>query len=173
MIDYDLTRIRGLAFDVDGVLSASNVFLFGDNGQPNRTANIKDGYALQLAVKKGLEIAIITGGGSEAVRARYRGLGICHVYMRAAVKINTFEEWLAATGLSEDEVLYMGDDIPDYEVMSRCGCPCCPSDAAAEIRDISRYVSPYPGGQGCVRDVTEQVLRAQGKWMTDAEAFGW
>lgn len=173
MIDYDLTRIRGLAFDVDGVLSASNVFLFGDSGQPNRTANIKDGYALQLAVKKGLEVAIITGGGSEAVRARYEGLGIRRVYMRAAVKARVFEEWLAETGLSPEEVLYMGDDIPDYEVMRRCGCPCCPSDAAAEIREASVYVSPLAGGYGCVRDVTEQVLRAQGKWMSDAEAFGW
>lgn len=173
MIDYDLTKIKAMAFDVDGVLSANCVWLTEGASQPSRTANIKDGYALQLAVKRGFELAIITGGRSEAVRARYRGLGMSHVFTGVSVKITCFEEWMLSEGLQPEEVLYMGDDIPDYEVMTRCGLSCCPADAAEEIKQISRYVSPFAGGYGCVRDVVEQVLRAQDKWMGDAEAFGW
>lgn len=172
MINYDLKKIHALAFDVDGVLSTNNVMLM-EGGQPCRTANIKDGYALQLAVKCGLEIAIITGGKSQAVRTRYEGLGIKHVFLGTSVKIKKYNEWLANNHLTDDEVLYMGDDIPDYEVMQQCGCACCPADAATEIKQISTYISPVKGGYGCVRDVIEQVLRAQGKWITNAEAFGW
>ncbi len=172
MIDYDLTRIRALAFDVDGVLSSSTITLPA-TGEPQRTANIKDGYALQLAVKRGLHIAIITGGRSEAVRQRYNGLGITDVFLGCAVKIETYAGWTLDYGLDDAEVLYMGDDIPDYEVMRRAGCACAPADADPEIRAIARYVSPLPGGQGCVRDVVEQVLRAQGRWMSDRHAFGW
>lgn len=173
MINYDLTKIRALAFDVDGVLSANNVYLLSGDGQPHRTANIKDGYALQLAVKSGLQLAIITGGRSEAVKRRYEGLGLQHVFVGVSVKINCFESWLQECNLKPEEVLYMGDDIPDYEVMKVCGCPCCPADAASEIKEISLYVSDKNGGDGCVRDVLEQVLRAQGKWMSSAMAFGW
>lgn len=172
MIDYDLKKIKALVFDVDGVLSQNNVSLSSD-GMPLRTANIKDGYALQLAVKCGLKVAIITGGRSEAVRARYMGLGITDVFQGVSVKLTCYEDWLVANELQPEEVLYMGDDIPDYEVMQRCGCPCCPADAAAEIKQISTYVSPQQGGYGCGRDVIEQVLRAQGKWMADRHAFGW
>lgn len=172
MINYDLKKIRGLAFDVDGVLSTNNVMLI-ENGQPCRTANIKDGYALQLAIKCNLKIAIITGGKSQAVLTRYNGLGIKDVFLGVAVKITKYEEWIRENHLTNEEIIYMGDDIPDYEVMQRCGCPCCPADAANEIREISTYISPHNGGMGCVRDIVEQVLRAQNKWMTDAEAFGW
>lgn len=172
MIDYDLSRIRGIAFDVDGVLS-TNLVLLMDGAQPCRSANTKDGYALQLAVKKGLQLAIITGGSSEAVRVRYETLGVQHVCMGASVKLVKLQEWMANRGLSPDEVIYMGDDIPDYEAMRHVGCPCCPADAAHEIKTVSRYVSPLAGGLGCARDVVEQVMRAQGLWMTDAEAFGW
>lgn len=172
MIDYDLKKIKAIAFDVDGVLSDSNVMLL-DNGQPCRSANIKDGYALQLAVKLGIHIAIITGGRSEAVRVRYEGLGIQDVYLGAAVKIKTFREWMAKYHLQAEEVAYMGDDIPDYEVMTACGLPCCPADAATEIKSIARYISPLNGGHGCARDIIEQILRASGKWMADNRAFGW
>lgn len=171
MINYDLTRIRAMAFDVDGVLSNSLMILPG--GQPWRTANVKDGYALQLAVKNGLLMSIITGGRSEAVQERYEGLGFQDVYCGCDMKIHTLELWMAKHNLEPEEVLYMGDDIPDYEVMKRVGCSCCPSDAAHEIKEIATYVSPYIGGGGCARDVVEQVLRAQGKWMTSADAFGW
>ena len=173
MINYDLTKIKAMAFDVDGVLSTNNVYLLSELGQPARTANIKAGYAMQLAVKRGLNLAIITGGRSEAVRTRYVGLGLQNVFMGVSVKIDCFKRWLDESGLQPDEVLYMGDDIPDYEVMQACGLPCCPADAAEEIKSISAYVSPRCGGLGCVRDVIEQVLRAQGKWMGDNVAFGW
>lgn len=172
MINYDLTRIKALAFDVDGVLSVPNVWLF-EGEQPRRTANTKDGYALQLAVKCGLQLAVITGGRSESVKERYAGLGVQTIYMGASVKTECFSEWMSDFGLLPEEIIYMGDDIPDYEVMKIAGCPCCPADAAPEIRAISRYVSPHGGGHGCVRDVVEQVLKAQGKWMSDARAFGW
>lgn len=172
MINYDLTKIRAIVFDVDGVLSAETITMSPD-GTPCRTVNIKDGYALQLAVKMGLHIAIITGGKVEAVRKRYEGLGIPDVHLGAAIKIKTYDEFLQKYGLTDEEVLYMGDDIPDYEVMKRAGCPCCPADAAPEIKSISIYVSHLNGGYGCGRDVVEQVLRAQGKWMADKKAFGW
>lgn len=173
MINYDLTKIKAIAFDVDGVLSTNNVLLSDLESQPIRTANIKDGYAMQLAVKCGLKLCIITGGKSEAVRRRYEGLGLQDVYLCVAVKLECFKRWMDKHGLKPEEVIYMGDDIPDYEVMQLCGCPCCPADAADEIKWASLYVSPKCGGQGCARDVVEQVLKAQGRWMSSAEAFGW
>lgn len=172
MIPYDLKIIKAVVFDVDGVLSGETIPLH-PNGDPMRTVNIKDGYALQLAKKKGLHVAIITGGYTDSVRLRYERLGLDDIYMRSAVKIKTYDEFLAKYGLSDDEVLYMGDDIPDYEVMKRCGCPCCPADACPEIKAISIYVSHRKGGMGCARDVLEQVMRVQGTWLSDAEAFGW
>ena len=172
MINYDLKKIKAIMFDVDGVLSSETILLH-PNGEPMRTVNIKDGYALQFAVKCGLCVAIITGGKTDAVRQRYRGLGIEEVCLGAAVKITEYERIKEKYGLKDEEVLYMGDDIPDYEVMKRCGLPCCPADAAPEIKDAALYISQHKGGYGCGRDVIEQVLRAQGKWMTDKKAFGW
>ena len=172
MINYDLTKIRGLVFDVDGVLSA-NTIPMDSEGQPLRTLNVKDGYALQLAVKMGLVVGIITGGKSDDVRKRYEYLGVKHIYMGSHVKTADLDDLVQKTGLKMDEILYMGDDIPDYEVMQRVGLPCCPVDACPEIRAISCYVSPCVGGQGAGRDVIEQVLMAQGKWMADKIAFGW
>lgn len=172
MINYDLKKIKAIVFDVDGVLSASTITLH-PNGEPMRTVNIKDGYAIQLAMKQGLRIAILTGGKTESVRQRYANLGVEDIYMACAVKLRPYEEFLANYCYSDEEVMYMGDDIPDYEVMSICGLPCCPSDAAPEIRKLSLYVSHLAGGDGCVRDVVEQVLRANGKWMCDKKAFGW
>ena len=161
MINYDLTKIRAVIFDVDGVLSAETITLAA-NGDPMRTANIKDGYALQLAVKKGLIVAIITGGKTEAIRVRYEGLGLKDVFLGCSIKVKEY-----------NQLMYMGDDIPDYEVMRLCGCPVCPADAAPEIKGISTYISHRKGGYGCGRDVIEQILKAQGKWMDGHEAFGW
>ncbi len=172
MINYDLTKIRAIVFDIDGVLSAETIPM-NEAGIPCRTVNIKDGYALQLAVKMGLHIAIITGANVEAIRVRYEGLGVKDIHIGASVKIKTYEAFLEKYGLCDEEVLYMGDDIPDYEIMKRSGCPCCPADAAPEIKAISRYISPLNGGYGCGRDVVEQVLRAKGLWMADNKAFGW
>ena len=172
MIDYDLHRIKALVFDVDGVLSAETIPQHPE-GQPMRTVNIKDGYVLQLAVKMGYHVAIITGGTTPAVRRRYQALGIPDVHLGASVKMGVYEAFLQKYGLKDEEVMYMGDDIPDYEVMSRCGLPVCPSDAVPEIKALCRYVSPRVGGYGCVRDVVEQVMKVQGKWMADHRAFGW
>lgn len=172
MIDYDLKKIRAVVFDVDGVLSAETITLSAE-GEPLRTVNIKDGYAIQLACKRGLIVAIITGGNTPAVRKRYEGLGVKDIYMGAGVKLVTYEEFVARHGLKDEEVLYVGDDIPDYEVMGRVGCACCPKDACAEIKEVSIYVSDRNGGCGVGRDILEQVLRAQGKWMGDKKAFGW
>lgn len=172
MINYDLSKIRAIVFDVDGVLSCSTIQM-DSNGEPVRTINIKDGYALQLAVKMGLRLALMTGGHNEEIRKRYSYLGIQDIYLNCAVKIKTWDEFLAKYGLKDDEVIYMGDDIPDFQIMKRAGCPCCPKDAAPEIKEISVYVSNQDGGCGCVRDVVEQVLKAQGKWLSDAKAFGW
>ena len=172
MINYNLKKIKAIVFDVDGVLSAETITMAA-TGEPLRTVNIKDGYAIQLAQKKGLRIAILTGGNTSAIRTRYENLGVQDIYMKCSVKITTFEEFLEKYQLSADEVIYVGDDIPDYEVMKRCGCPCCPADACSDIKAISLYVSDRKGGYGCGRDIVEQVLRAQGKWLSDAKAFGW
>ena len=172
MINYDLKKIKAVVFDVDGVLSCETIGLH-PSGEPMRSVNIKDGYALQFAVKCGLIVSIITGGKTEAVRKRYEGLGLTDVYLGASVKVKEYEHLKEKYGLADDEILYMGDDIPDYEVMKQCGCPCCPADAAPEIKGISVYISHHKGGMGCGRDVLEQVLRAQGKWMADEKAFGW
>ena len=172
MINYNLKKIKAIVFDVDGVLSAETITMAA-TGAPLRTVNIKDGYAIQLAQKMGLRIAILTGGNTSAIRTRYENLGVQDIYMKCSVKITTFEEFLEKYQLSADEVIYVGDDIPDYEVMKRCGCPCCPADACSDIKAISLYVSDRKGGYGCGRDIVEQVLRAQGKWLSDAKAFGW
>ena len=160
MIPYDLSRIRLIIFDIDGVLSRSTVVLHPE-GQPMRTVNIKDGYAIQLAIKQQLPIAIITGGNAESIRMRYEGLGVKDIYMRSAVKITVYEQLLEKYHLTDDEV------------MQRVGCAVCPADACPDIRQISCYVSQWEGGMGCGRDVIEQVLRAQGKWLNDKKAFGW
>lgn len=171
MINYDLTKIKALVFDVDGVLSGETISLH-PSGEPMRTINIKDGYALQLAVKRGFLVAIITGGKGDATFARYNGLGIQDIYMGASVKTNEYAHFMEKYGLNPEEVMYMGDDIPDYEVMKLCGLPCCPADAASEIKSIAKYISRRNGGMGCCRDVVEQVLKAQDKWMSH-DAFGW
>ena len=172
MINYDLQKIRAIIFDLDGVLSKSTISL-GVDGTPLRTVNIKDGYAIQLAIKMGLNVAILSGCTIDAVRKRYEGLGMKDIYLGAAVKIKIYEEFLAKHQLKEEEVMFMGDDIPDLEIMRRVGCPVCPKDACSEVKAISGYVSDFEGGCGCGRDVIEQTLKAQGKWLQDERAFGW
>ena len=172
MINYDLQKIRAVVFDLDGVLSSETIAL-GMDGTPLRTVNIKDGYAIQLAMKTGLRVAIISGCKIEAVRKRYEGLGMEDIYLGATVKIKIYDDFIAKYGLKDDEIIFMGDDIPDLEVMRRVGCAVCPKDACPEVKAASCYVSERCGGQGCGRDVLEQVLRAQGKWLSDERAFGW
>ena len=170
-INYDLTRIKAFVFDVDGVLSREVIPLSPD-GDPMRTVNIKDGYALQLAVKKGYHVAIITGAYTEAVRVRFSRLGITHIYLKSAIKMRDYQDFVNKAGVQPEEVMYAGDDIPDYEVMQLAGLPVAPADAAPEIKQIAKYISSRKGGEGVARDVIEQTLKAQGHWMGQ-EAFGW
>jgi 3-deoxy-D-manno-octulosonate 8-phosphate phosphatase (KDO 8-P phosphatase) len=170
-INYDLTKIKAFLFDVDGVLS-NEIIPLHPNGDPMRTVSTKDGYAIQLAIKKGFHIGIITGGYTEAVRLRFSRLGVAHIYMGSSVKIKDFEDFMAKTGLGNEEVMYAGDDIPDYEIMSTVGLPVAPADAVAEIKQVAKYISHRRGGEGVARDVIEQTMKAQGLWMCD-EAFGW
>ncbi|OQX99555.1 MAG: hypothetical protein B6I24_02320 [Bacteroidetes bacterium 4572_128] len=165
-----LKKIKAFAFDVDGVFT-SNVMLYVD-GDMLRSMNTKDGYAVQYAIKKGFPIAIITGGNSKSVEMRFKKLGLTDIYLASHHKLTDFEDFLSKYELSPDEVLYMGDDIPDYEIMKIVGMPTCPSDASEEIIKISKYISDKKGGETCVRDVIEQVLRSQNKWLKE-EAFSW
>ena len=172
MINYDLKEIKAIIFDIDGVLSSETITLSSE-GEPLRTVNIKDGYAIQLAMKLGLRIAIMTGAKVISIRKRYEGLGVEDIYIGCSVKIETYETFLHKYGLTDKVIMYMGDDIPDLEIMRRVGCPVCPKDACPEIKEVSIYVSDRIGGHGCGRDIIEQVLRAQGKWIMDKKAFGW
>ncbi|MBQ1987691.1 MAG: HAD hydrolase family protein [Muribaculaceae bacterium] len=171
-INYDLSKIKGFAFDVDGVLSPSVIPLH-PNGEPMRCVSVKDGYALQLAIKHGYQVAVITGGNTEAVRKRFVGLGVQTVILGADMKLQFFEEWLKNTGLKPEEVVYAGDDIPDYEAMQHAGLSVAPADAASEIKEIAKYISPLNGGQGVGREIIEQVMKAKGEWLADKNAFGW
>jgi 3-deoxy-D-manno-octulosonate 8-phosphate phosphatase (KDO 8-P phosphatase) len=166
-----LNRVKAFMFDVDGVLTDGSVTLMSD-GEQIRVMNIKDGYALQLAAKKGYKIAIISGGRSEMIRKRMHGLGITDVYLACSNKIEVYKELLEIYDVKPEEILYMGDDIPDYEVMKRVGIPTCPNDSVQEIKDISIYVSHQNGGKGAVRDVIEQVLKLHGQWL-DHDGFCW
>lgn len=167
----DLKKIKAFAFDVDGVLADPKVYLSAE-GELLRTMNTKDGYALQYASKRGYPIAIITGGRTESVGIRFNTLGITDIYLGASNKMDDFEDFRNKYKLEPDEILYMGDDLPDYEVMKVCGLACCPADAVEEIKSVSVYISHQKGGEGCVRDILEQVLRLHGRWM-DGEAFTW
>lgn len=167
----DLKRIKAFAFDVDGVLAMPYVFLSAECDLL-RTMNTKDGYALQYAAKRGYPIAIITGGRTESVGKRFKGLGIDDIYLGASDKVKDFDDFRGKYGLEADEVLFMGDDLPDLKVMEKAGVACCPADAVEEIKSVSVYISHRNGGEGCVRDIIEQVLRLHGMWM-DGEAFLW
>ena len=164
MINYKekLNHISAFVFDVDGVLTDASLILFKQDFV--RTMNTKDGFALQYAVKKGYPIGIITGGRDEAVKFRLNALGITDIYMNTFHKMPDFEDFLYKYSLKPQEVLYMGDDIPDYEAMTIAGVSAAPKDACPEILDIADYVSPMRGGKGCVRDVIEQTLKAKGDW---------
>lgn len=171
-IAYDLTKIRGIVFDVDGVLSPSTIPM-NDHGVPQRMANLKDGYALQLAVKKGFKIAIITGADTESIRVRFNALGITDIYLKAAEKLPVLSEWLGRVGLKPEEVAYVGDDIPDIRPMESVGLAVAPADAAVDVKAVAGFISTRDGGHGVARELLEEVMRAQGLWMTSAEAFGW
>lgn len=171
-INYDLIKIKGFAFDVDGVLSPS-VVPMSPEGVPQQMANLKDGYAIQLAVKLGFKLAIITGNNTEATRNRFSNLGIKDIYQKSSTKLEIFKQWLNLNNLKPEEVIYMGDDIPDLKCLQLAGLSCVPADAAIDVRQIAQYISPFNGGYGCVRDVIEQVLRAKNLWLHEDHAFKW
>ncbi|OPZ96657.1 MAG: 3-deoxy-D-manno-octulosonate 8-phosphate phosphatase KdsC [Bacteroidetes bacterium ADurb.Bin408] len=166
-----LKKITTIILDVDGVLTDGSV-LIAQNGEQLRTMHVKDGYALQLAVKKGYRVVIMSGGRSDVLEGRFNYLGIKEVYLGLTNKLELFENYIKNNHLQSSEILYIGDDIPDYEIMNRVGVACCPADAVEEIKKICHYISPFTGGTGCVRDVLEQIMKVQAKWF-DSEAFSW
>ncbi|MCR5193593.1 MAG: HAD hydrolase family protein [Bacteroidales bacterium] len=166
-----LHDIKAFVFDFDGVMTDGSVWMYADR-ETVRCGNIKDGYAIQYAVKKGYLIALISGATSLSINNRMESLGVTHIYTGCANKMETYRKFLVANNLDEKQVLCMGDDIPDYEIMSHCGVAACPSDAAVEIKEISDYISIYAGGKGCVRDVIEQTLRLHGQWF-HSDALNW
>lgn len=158
-----LASITTFIFDVDGVLTDGTIAVTTD-GEMLRTMNIKDGFALKTAVDRDFNVCIISGGSNEGVRKRLAGLGIKDIYLGAHNKIEQLNAYMNRRNITTDQVLYMGDDIPDYPVMKLVGLPCCPQDAVQEIKSISKYISHKNGGKGAVRDVIEQVLKVQDKW---------
>lgn len=169
-----LNIIKAFVFDVDGVLSFSTMPLDAD-GVPMRMVNVKDGYSINLANRLGYTVGIITGCNVEAVRLRFESLGVRpeNIYLAAAEKIHPYEDFKSRNNLKDEEIMYMGDDIPDYKVMKIVGLPVCPEDAVPEIQSVAKYISDKKGGCGCARDVIEQTLKAQGRWTQCDEAYTW
>ena len=161
-------HISTFVFDIDGVLTDGTIYVF-DDGEQARRMNIKDGYALQLAVKKGYTVIAISGANSEAARTRLNRLGIEHVFLQVGNKKKKLEEFLKEKKLSWEHILFMGDDIPDLELMKQAGLSCAPADAAPSVRQVAKYISSYKGGEGCVRDVIEKVMKLRGDWQLDTE----
>ena len=159
-----LKGVKAFVFDIDGVLTDGNITVL-ENGQMARVMNTRDGYALQHAVKNGFVIGVISGGKSEPAKNRLQKLGIHDVYIGITDKLDSLKEFMHTHTLKYEDILYMGDDMPDYEVMQKCGIPCCPKDAAQEIKELSVYISDKKGGDGCARDVIEQVMKVHKKWM--------
>jgi 3-deoxy-D-manno-octulosonate 8-phosphate phosphatase (KDO 8-P phosphatase) len=158
-------NINSFVFDMDGVLTDGSLLVMNEG--MIRRMHVKDGYALQLAVKRGYTVMVISGGKSPQVKDRLAKLGVEHVYMPVEDKLEKLKEVMATQKLQKEHILYMGDDIPDIDVMRYCGLACCPADAVAEVKKISKYISPLNGGEGCVRDVIEKVMKLQGKWVLD------
>ena len=164
-----MPKITTFIFDVDGVLTDGNVTVFPD-GQLIRKMHIKDGYALKTAIENGYNVCIISGGTNEAVRSRLKNLGVSDIYLGVHNKIEQLNEYLDLHDIKLQQVLYMGDDLPDFHVMKTVGLAACPKDAVQEIQDISIYISQKKGGNGCVRDVIEQVMKVQDKWIPSFDA---
>lgn len=160
-------KVKAFAFDVDGVFTNGDV-LINERGEQLRTFNIKDGYALQLAVKSGYPVLIVSGGNSQGVKLRFEGLGVKDVFMNEANKESVLNKWIKKNELNLEDVLFMGDDVPDLAVMKTIGFPVCPIDAIEDIKAICHYISPKVGGNGAVRDVIEKVMRLQDTWTSNS-----
>ncbi len=160
-----MNDITTFIFDVDGVLTDGTVHV-SQTGEMLREMHIRDGFAMKAAIESNYHVCIISGGSNEGVRIRLRNLGITDIYLGSPDKVETFKEYCAIYNIKPEQVLYMGDDIPDYHVMKLVGLPTCPQDASPEIKEISNYISHKNGGKGAVRDVIEQVMKVQDKWNT-------
>jgi 3-deoxy-D-manno-octulosonate 8-phosphate phosphatase (KDO 8-P phosphatase) len=171
MFKDKLQHVKAFIFDVDGVFTNGFIFVSAD-GTQTRSMNVKDGYAVHYAVKKGFPIGIISGGKCQSIVHRFNDLGVTDIYLTSYDKMLDFDNFILKYNLSEKDVFYIGDDLPDYNVMKRSGLCACPADATHEIQVISDFISSKGGGQGCVREIIEQTLRAQNKWM-DKDAFVW
>jgi len=158
-----LTRIKTILFDIDGVVTDGKIFVL-ENGEAIRNVNSKDGYALHLAVQKGYRLGVISGGNNVGLKQLFIRTGINDVFINAHDKEAVYEEYIKTHGLKEEEILFVGDDLPDHGIMKRVGLAVCPNDAAIEIKEICQYISPKNGGDGCMRDIIEQVMRVQGAW---------
>ncbi len=171
-INYNLRKIKAVAFDVDGVLSPSTVPMDAD-GEPARMLNVKDGYAMQLAVKSGILLAIISGARPEIIRTRYEKLGMKDIYLGVSKKLPKLLDWMEANSLTPDEVAFVGDDIPDMPPMKAVGLSVAPRDAAPEVKDIATFITASDGGYGVARELLEEILKVNGHWLDDVKAFGW
>ena len=170
----NLQKIKAFVFDFDGVLSDGGVYAIGE--QLVRRTDVKDGFAVQYAVKKGYTLAVISGAREPSIDRRMHALGVEQVYTCCANKLETYQQFLHTNHLAPEEVIVVGDDIPDYEIMQHCGVSVCPADAVVEIKESADYVSLFPGGHGCVRDILEQVMRLQSKWfhlLHNSDALNW
>ena len=164
-----MNNITTFVLDVDGVLTDGTIHV-SPTGEMLRNMNIRDGYAMKAAIESGYTVCIISGGSNEGVRVRLRNLGITDIYLGVPDKVETFKEFTDIYNINPENVLYMGDDIPDYHVMQLVGLPTCPQNAVQEIKGLSKYISHVDGGKGAVRDVIEQVMKVQGKWMEHFDA---
>ena len=162
-----IIHIKAFILDVDGVLTDGTV-LVTETGEQHRRFNIKDGYALQLAVKRGYDVVVLSGGRSKGIELRLKGLGISEIYLGLGSKVETYHDFLKRSGYFREQVLYMGDDIPDLPVIKLAGLAVCPADAVEEIKSVCDYISPKKGGEGCVRDVIEKVLKIRGDWFDES-----
>ena len=166
-----LSQIKAFVFDVDGVLTDGTVIV-DTEGQLLRNMNIKDGFALKTAIDRGYPTCIISGGTNPGVKKRLEGLGLKDVHLGAHHKMDLLQDFIKKYNLAPESLCYMGDDLPDHEVMSVVGLPCCPQDAVPEIKSIAKYISHRTGGDGCVRDVIEQVLKTQDNWFSGGSVSG-
>lgn len=171
-IDYNLSDIRAVVFDIDGVLSPSTVPV-DEEGRPSRMINVKDSFAIRLAISKGLKVAIISGATDARMQEAYSRFGVTDIFMSRPDKKAVMLRWMADASLARHEVAYVGDDIPDIPALRHAGLSIAPADAAVDVKDIVTYVSPVSGGYGVAREFLEQLLKAKGQWMSHADAFGW
>lgn len=164
-----LHKITTFIFDVDGVFTDGSLHIT-TQGDMHRVMNVKDGYAVKAAIRAGYNVCIISGGTDEGVRKRFESLGVPNIYLGAHIKTEVLHSYCATNHIAFENILYMGDDIPDYQVLQEVGLSACPQDAVPVIKEVSSYISHKKGGKGCVRDVIEQVLKVQGKWMLNIDA---